>query len=101
MRTTKIFAGMWGVPNLGKRCEYRIYTKRKGHTWKIYRRNRTATVTNALPLWHLVESGFTSKASAVEYAIEQAGRDDDKDPVADLLNNIDDGVNLNEEGWDK
>jgi hypothetical protein len=117
MRATKIYPGMWEVTGLGKYYRYRVFTKVKGDKWKVYKISRKAPDGNS---WVFVVDGFRSKASAVEYAVEQAGRDDDsrtpinpkqaegrvirdkskKNPVADLLNNIDDSINLNNEGWD-
>lgn len=108
MRATMVHTGMWEVKELGKYYGYRVYCKAKGEKWKVYKRRRDI-VEGIIPVWVLVTDGQRAKSTAVEYAIEEAGRDDQaggrldrseskKTPVSDLLENIDDGIDLDNEG---
>ncbi len=70
-----IEVGIWAVPGAGKLYYYRAATVAKNCDWTIYRLLRTepgALFTTELKKWDVVETGFKSKISAVEYIEEIA-----------------------------
>lgn len=93
-KTTMIKPGVWEVVDIGNKYLYRVCTS-GGRLWSIFKWPRDPEAVN--PKWRYVETGYKSKASAVEMVVELAAREN-FNPVADHLNNIDDGINLNEEG---
>jgi hypothetical protein len=98
-----IKTGVWLVVDVGNKYEYRVCTPaRSNREWTIFKKRREPVgdpedASPDGPPWELVETGYKSKASAVEMVIELAAKEN-FNPVADHLNNIDDGVDLNNEG---
>jgi hypothetical protein len=93
--TTMVESGVWDVVDISKKYHYRVATMGKGQDWSIYKFPKGKLIHN--DPWEFVESGFKTKASAVEYVEELAAKED-FNPVADHLNNIDDGIDLDNEG---
>ena len=100
--TTLIKNGVWEVVDIGNKYQYRVSAWRNSHYWTIFKKLRervledTADASPDAPKWELVDSGYESKESAVEHVVELAAREE-FNPYADLLNNIDDGIDLNNE----
>jgi hypothetical protein len=104
LNTKQVEPGLWEVVGVGIYYTYRTRTARHDNTvagrkWVIIRRRRKLTSIDQA-FWEVVEEGFNSKASAVEFIEELAIVDDDamcQAKARDLLDNIDDGVDLDEE----
>ena len=100
--TTMIKSGIWSVVDIGNKYEYRVCAGAQ-RQWTIFKKLRERPLANPAharedaPPWEFVETGYHSKASAVEYVIELAAKEN-FNPVQDMLNNIDDGIDLNEGG---
>ncbi len=74
-RTRMIQVGVWAIPGAGKKYYYRAATVAKNCDWTIYRLSRVeggpgALFTSDQSEWEIVETGFKSKISAVEFAEE-------------------------------
>lgn len=78
VRTTMVKVGVWDVPNVGTRYRYRVCTvARSNREWTIYKQEKTPVLNTPEinpdgPPWEFVETGYKSKASAVEYVEELA-----------------------------
>ncbi len=104
-KTTMIKLGVWEVPKVSEKYFYRVATpSRSNDIWSIYRQRKQPVLNNSEdvnlygPRWKEVETGFCTKGSAVEYILELVEKES-FNPVADHLNNIDDGVDLDQEGY--
>lgn len=100
--TTMITKGVWLVVGISKKYEYRVCVGVQ-RIWTIFKKLRERVLADPADAspdaieWEHVGTGFKSKASAVEY-VEELATLETVNPVADLLNNIDDGIDLNEDG---
>lgn len=93
--TIRVKAGVWDVKELGNttKYKYRVCSIFGSSEWSVFRLLKGTTT------WQYTESGFDSKYMAIEYA-RNLMVSDNFNPVEDYLNNIDDGVDINNEGWD-
>lgn len=72
-RTRMIQVGVWAIPGAGRKYHYRAATVAKNCDWTIYRLLKGepgALFTSDQSEWEVVETGFKSKISAVEFAEE-------------------------------
>ncbi len=114
---TMIREGLWEMKNVGRKFRYRLLNHVKNGPlcqWDIYAVRRDAP-RNGKSQWKLVESGYRSRIMAAEICVELAEEDDQlevggisdaeeftitdeqRNPVKDTLENIDDGINLNDD----
>ena len=101
VRTTMNKVGIWEVSDVSKKYWYRVCNIKGSRLWTIYKKGKEPVLAHPqgigrYPKWEFIETGFKSKESAVEYVEELAAKEN-FNPVADHLNNIDDGVDLNAE----
>ncbi len=97
--------GVWEIPEISKNYFYRVATTANANRqWRIYRQKKQLISNNIEatsvdgPKWVEIENGFYSKKSAVEFALELVAKET-FNPVKDHLDNIDDGVDLDQEGY--
>jgi len=86
--------GIYEVPSISKKFDYRVCNNTGSRLWAIFKKKKDST------MWQFVDTGYRSKNSAVEVVEEIAARENGYNPVKDHLYNIDDGIDLNNEGWD-
>lgn len=101
VRTTLIKPGSYEVPTEGPFRLKVVTPARSGKPWAIYKQDKRVVTRHKVIKWELVEGDFKSKGSATEYAVELDEANVRRyNPNADLLNNIDDGIDLNNERED-
>lgn len=99
MATTKMIRpGEYSVEGAGKGFCYRIVIETNGRggstrRWRLIKRPKGSPGE-----WVLVQGGFKSKFSALEYCLEEIERDDQEYAAKELIHCIDDGIDLNDEG---
>ena len=85
---------MHGVPVVSRKFDYAMSHALSCTGWTVLRK-----LKGRGHKWDIMNTGLNSRSLAIDRVLELVNQER-FNPVQDHLNNIDDDVNLNKEGWD-